>query len=82
METIHDIPEGFARHDRKSPVTDPWEPLYRRVSGDTVVLTPHHFHEHDAHQGFFHAHFRTKGAEAARACHGTLTSLAQLAGAA
>jgi len=48
----------------------------------SVVLTPHHFHEHDVHQGFFHAHFRVKGAEAARACHGTLTSLAQLAGAA
>ena len=48
----------------------------------SVVLTPHHFHEHDVHQGFFHAHFRLKGAEAARACHGTLTSLAQLAGAA
>lgn len=48
----------------------------------SVVLTPHHFHEHDVHQGFFHAHFRVKGAEAARACHGTLQSLAQLAGAA
>lgn len=22
------IPDGFARHDRKSPVTDAWEPLY------------------------------------------------------
>ena len=48
----------------------------------SVVLTPHHFHEHDVHQGFFHAHFRTKGAEAARACVGTLASLARLAGAA
>ena len=48
----------------------------------SVVLTPHHFHEHDVHQGFFHAHFRTKGAEAARAAHGTLESLARLASAA
>ena len=48
----------------------------------SVVLTPHHFHEHDVHQGFFHAHFRTKGAEAARACVGTLESLGRLAGAA
>ncbi len=47
----------------------------------SVVLTPHHFHERETHQGFFQAHFRQKGAEAARACHGTLTSLAQLAGA-
>jgi 6,7-dimethyl-8-ribityllumazine synthase len=48
----------------------------------SVVLTPHHFHEHEVHQGFFHAHFRVKGAEAARAVEGTLTSLARLAGAA
>jgi len=48
----------------------------------SVVLTPHHFHEHDVHQGFFHAHFRVKGAEAAQACKGTLESLARLAGAA
>ncbi len=41
----------------------------------SVVLTPHHFHEHDVHQRFFHIHFRTKGAEAARALHATLQSL-------
>jgi 6,7-dimethyl-8-ribityllumazine synthase len=48
----------------------------------SVVLTPHHFHEHDVHQRFFHDHFRVKGAEAARACHGTLQSLARIAEAA
>ena len=48
----------------------------------SVVLTPHHFHEHDLHQRFFHEHFRVKGQEAARACVGTLTSLAALANAA
>ncbi|HLZ77258.1 6,7-dimethyl-8-ribityllumazine synthase [Phenylobacterium sp.] len=47
----------------------------------SVVLTPHHFHEHEVHQRFFHDHFRVKGQEAARACVGTLTSLAQLAAA-
>src|SRR6185503_13306947 len=31
----------------------------------SVVLTPHHFHEHDAHRDFFRSHFRVKGAEAA-----------------
>jgi 6,7-dimethyl-8-ribityllumazine synthase len=41
----------------------------------SVVLTPHHFHEHDVHQRFFHDHFRTKGTEAARALHATLESL-------
>src|SRR5205085_4176997 len=33
----------------------------------SVVLTPHHFHEHDLHQRLFHDHFRIKGAEAAQA---------------
>ncbi|WP_334164029.1 6,7-dimethyl-8-ribityllumazine synthase [Phenylobacterium sp.] len=47
----------------------------------SVVLTPHHFHEHDVHQRFFHEHFRLKGQEAARACAGTLESLARLAAA-
>jgi uncharacterized protein (TIGR00369 family) len=31
-----EIPAGFARHDRKSPVTDAWEPLYS--SRDTGVV--------------------------------------------
>jgi 6,7-dimethyl-8-ribityllumazine synthase len=45
----------------------------------SVVLTPHHFHEHETHRSFFHGHFRVKGEEAARACAGTLDSLARLA---
>ena len=48
----------------------------------SVVLTPHHFHDHEVHQKFFHEHFRVKGHEAARACAGTLSSLARLAAAA
>jgi 6,7-dimethyl-8-ribityllumazine synthase len=34
----------------------------------SAVLTPHHFHGHEEHQSFFHAHFLVKGSEAARAC--------------
>ena len=48
----------------------------------SVVLTPHHFHDHDVHRRFFHEHFLVKGQEAARACVGALTSLAALAAAA
>ena len=48
----------------------------------SVVLTPHHFHEHEVHRRFFHDHFQVKGQEAARACASTLQSLARLAGAA
>jgi uncharacterized protein (TIGR00369 family) len=30
-------PEGFAPHFRKSPVTDPWEPLFSRRRADGAV---------------------------------------------
>lgn len=33
----------------------------------SAVLTPHHFHEHDVHTGFFAAHMETKGTELADA---------------
>jgi 6,7-dimethyl-8-ribityllumazine synthase len=41
----------------------------------SMVLTPQNFHEHDAHHGFFHEHFKIKGAEAAQACVKTLENL-------
>ena len=44
----------------------------------SVVLTPHHFHEHQAHDGFFHEHLVTKGAEAAGAVLQTLALHQQL----
>jgi 6,7-dimethyl-8-ribityllumazine synthase len=44
----------------------------------SVVLTPHHFHEHGTHASFFAEHFRVKGVEAARACARTISSLALL----
>lgn len=45
----------------------------------SMVLTPHQFQETDAHRDFFKSHFRLKGAEAARACIATVTSLQKLA---
>jgi 6,7-dimethyl-8-ribityllumazine synthase len=44
----------------------------------SMVLTPHHFHDHDVHAGFFADHFAEKGAEIARACVQTVESLAHL----
>ena len=32
------IPEGFVRHTRRSPLTDPWEPLYARTTATAVIL--------------------------------------------
>lgn len=34
----------------------------------SMVLTPHNFHAHDAHEDFFRRHFKIKGAEAAAIC--------------
>jgi len=45
----------------------------------SVVLTPHHFHEHGEHEQFFFEHFKVKGAEAARACAQTLENLSRVA---
>ena len=44
----------------------------------SVVLTPHHFHEHSEHRDYFRRHFVHKGAEAARAAVQTVQSLKQL----
>ncbi len=42
--------------------------LETRVPVLSAVLTPHHFHEHAEHRGFFAAHMAVKGEEVARAC--------------
>ncbi|HWU79867.1 MAG TPA: PaaI family thioesterase, partial [Caulobacter sp.] len=35
---MDEIPEGFGPHTRKSPLTDPWEPLYAKPAADRLVL--------------------------------------------
>jgi 6,7-dimethyl-8-ribityllumazine synthase len=45
----------------------------------SAVLTPHHFHEHDAHVAFFTEHMVTKGTEVASACLATCANLDRLA---
>lgn len=42
--------------------------LETRVPVLSAVLTPHHFHEHAEHRGFFAEHMAVKGEEVARAC--------------
>lgn len=44
----------------------------------SMVLTPHHFHEHGPHEAFFRDHFVTKGEEVAAACIETLAALERL----
>jgi len=69
---------GIYRHDFvATTVLD----AMMRVSLDSetpvlsVVLTPHHFQETDAHQSFFKNHFIKKGEEAANACIKTLVNM-------
>jgi 6,7-dimethyl-8-ribityllumazine synthase len=45
----------------------------------SAVLTPHHFHEHAAHQDFFLEHMATKGKELATACLAIIDNLASVA---
>lgn len=69
---------GIYRHDF---VADAVIGGLMRVQLDTdvpvfsVVLTPHHFHEHEQHRQFFLDHFVVKGQEAAQACVRTLVAL-------
>ena len=45
----------------------------------SAVLTPHHFHEHSAHEEFFSQHMKTKGRELAEACVAIIGQLAAVA---
>src|SRR6185369_12766758 len=36
--TTTDIPEGFERRTRRSPLTDPWEPLYSKTTDKAVII--------------------------------------------
>src|SRR5260370_39666016 len=44
--TATDTPEGVERQSRRSPLTEPWEPIYSRQTPDAIILglwlaTPH-----------------------------------------
>ena len=32
------IPDGFTRHTRSSPLTEPWEPIYSRATDRAVLI--------------------------------------------
>lgn len=50
----HDPPPGFAPHGRKSPLTNPWEPIYSRLAEDRVVLGLWTAEAHTNSRGFVH----------------------------
>jgi uncharacterized protein (TIGR00369 family) len=47
-------PEGFSRHDRKSAVTDPWEPIWVRQLEKAVQLAVRISPAHCNARGFLH----------------------------
>jgi uncharacterized protein (TIGR00369 family) len=36
--TSSEIPDGFERHFRQSPLTAPWEPIYSKRTEDAVII--------------------------------------------
>lgn len=57
---VVELPTGFARHFRQSPLTDPWEPLYSRREGEALTIglwiaTPHTNSRDFAHGGLIAA---------------------------
>lgn len=49
-----DAPDGFAPHFRKSPVTDPWEPLFSRRIEGAVQIGVRLREAHCNSRGFLH----------------------------
>jgi uncharacterized protein (TIGR00369 family) len=52
--TSLDIPEGFEPHFRKSPLTDPWEPLYSRKTEKAVIIGLRLAKPHTNSRGLIH----------------------------
>ncbi|WP_108810700.1 hotdog fold thioesterase [Sphingorhabdus sp. Alg231-15] len=48
------IKEGFQPHFRKSPLTDPWEPLYSLVTNDATIIGFVSDNQHCNSRGFVH----------------------------
>src|SRR5450432_3279470 len=52
--TASDIPEGFERQSRRSPLTDPWEPIYWKQTPDAINLGLRLATPHTNARGFVH----------------------------
>jgi uncharacterized protein (TIGR00369 family) len=48
------VPDGFERHFRQSPATDPWEPLWSKSSDGHFILALHVAHAHCNARGLLH----------------------------
>ena len=52
--TASDVPEGFERHFRPSPITMPWEPIYSKRTADAVILGLRLAEPHSNSRGLAH----------------------------
>ncbi|MFT4119874.1 PaaI family thioesterase [Bradyrhizobium sp.] len=52
--TSTDIPAGFEPHFRKSPLTDPWEPIYSRKTDRAVIIGLRLAQPHTNARGLIH----------------------------
>lgn len=50
----HIVPEGFVRHYRHSPLTEPWEPLFSRMTDECVAIGLVASRAHTNSRGFVH----------------------------
>ena len=48
------VPEGFEPHLRKSPLTDPWEPLYAKRTDKAVIMGLRLARPHTNSRGLIH----------------------------
>ena len=48
------IPEGFELQSRRSPLTDPWEPIYSKQTPDAIILGLRLATPHTNARGFVH----------------------------
>jgi acyl-coenzyme A thioesterase PaaI-like protein len=49
-----DIPAGFERRSRRSPLTDPWEPLYSKQTDKAVIIGVRLAKPHTNGRGLIH----------------------------
>jgi uncharacterized protein (TIGR00369 family) len=49
-----DIPDGFERQSRPSPLTEPWEPIYSKHTPDAIILGLRLAKPHTNARGFAH----------------------------
>ena len=69
------IPAGFEPFSRKSPVTEPWEPIFAKRTPEAVVLAVRLAKAHTNSRGFAHGGFISALADQAMGSSLVLTSL-------